>query len=236
MRRAFTLIELLVVIAIISILAAILFPVFAQAKEAAKKTTCLSNIKQIATATILYEADYDDLLPGAVFAPEGDGLEGGWMYYDNFSAADGKITTQFHPEKGSLYPYVKSKDVFKCPSDDIGRRTGNSYSINACTQNSVQTGVSSGKSSTALDNSSQFVLFAEEVFDDGSYNGSASFLSTSSTPDGFLVFPVKYLSTRHTNGSNLAFLDSHAKWTRPEQAFAQSLFQGGDPELTCLTP
>jgi prepilin-type N-terminal cleavage/methylation domain-containing protein len=63
LRRAFTLIELLVVIAIIAILAAILFPVFAQAKEAAKKTTTLSNAKQMGTALSIYSTDYDDLLP-----------------------------------------------------------------------------------------------------------------------------------------------------------------------------
>ena len=62
-RRAFTLIELLVVITIIAILAAILFPVFAQAKEAAKKTTCLSNLKNIGTAMVLYQSDYDDYFP-----------------------------------------------------------------------------------------------------------------------------------------------------------------------------
>src|SRR5580658_6158967 len=59
-RKAFTLIELLVVIAIIAILAAILFPVFAQAKEAAKKTTCLSNTQQLNNAWIMYATDYDD--------------------------------------------------------------------------------------------------------------------------------------------------------------------------------
>jgi len=235
-KRAFTLIELLVVIAIISILAAILFPVFAQAKEAAKKTSCLSNIKQIDTATLLYENDYDDQIPGAVYAPEGSGLEGGWMYYENFSAVGGDITTKFYPEKGALYPYVKSKGIFVCPSDSIGQRTGDSYSINACTQNAVDFGVSSGKSATSFDQPSQFVLFGEEVFDDGSSSESAGFLSTSSTPDGFLVFPVKYLSTRHTQGSNLAFVDGHAKWMRPERALAEYLFQGGDPAYTCLTP
>lgn len=62
-RCGFTLIELLVVIAIIAILAAILFPVFAQAKEAAKKATCISNLRQLGMSTMLYLGDSDDLLP-----------------------------------------------------------------------------------------------------------------------------------------------------------------------------
>src|ERR1700759_5194353 len=64
-RKGFTLIELLVVIAIIAILAAILFPVFAQAKEAAKKTTCLSNMKQLTLGVLMYQGDSDDALPMA---------------------------------------------------------------------------------------------------------------------------------------------------------------------------
>ena len=66
-RSAFTLIELLVVIAIIAILAAILFPVFAQAREAARQTSCLSNTKQFAVATIMYVQDYDETYPMAYY-------------------------------------------------------------------------------------------------------------------------------------------------------------------------
>jgi prepilin-type N-terminal cleavage/methylation domain-containing protein len=82
MRKAFTLIELLVVIAIIAILAAILFPVFAQAKESAKKTATLSQMKQVGTATLIYTADYDDNFPLAFMRRPFDGLGGdgnlGW--------------------------------------------------------------------------------------------------------------------------------------------------------------
>jgi prepilin-type N-terminal cleavage/methylation domain-containing protein len=77
MKHAFTLIELLVVIAIIAILAAILFPVFAQAKAAAKATVVLSNCKQLGTSTIIYTNDYDDTFPLAnVYRPDTDGSNG----------------------------------------------------------------------------------------------------------------------------------------------------------------
>lgn len=96
-RRAFTLIELLVVIAIIAILAAILFPVFAQAKMAAKKTTCLSNEKQAALGLLMYSGDSDDRFPMS-------------EYGDNSSAAAPHITWTT-----SVFPYVKNGDQLTDP-------------------------------------------------------------------------------------------------------------------------
>jgi prepilin-type N-terminal cleavage/methylation domain-containing protein len=101
MKRAFTLIELLVVIAIIAILAAILFPVFAQAKGAAKKTACLASLKQISTAWVLYNDTYDDTLMRTR-----TGGDGRWYYW--WGSYDG---TTLRPEEGLLYPYMRSKEL-----------------------------------------------------------------------------------------------------------------------------
>jgi prepilin-type N-terminal cleavage/methylation domain-containing protein len=107
-KRAFTLIELLVVIAIIAILAAILFPVFAQAKLAAKKTVGLSDCKQIALADVMYEGDYDDfVVPGLVNADPGS-LEA--SYEENPGAADGDNAYDH-----LLMPYIKSQGLWVDP-------------------------------------------------------------------------------------------------------------------------
>lgn len=121
--NAFTLIELLVVIAVIAILAAILFPVFASAREKARQTTCTSNLRQLGLAFAQYTNDYDETLPcGSYFA---SGL--GWA--------------------GQLYPYVKSPGVFKCPDDTTTNQTnvvnGTTYTLYpisyACNQNLTET-------------------------------------------------------------------------------------------------
>jgi prepilin-type N-terminal cleavage/methylation domain-containing protein len=114
-RKAFTLIELLVVIAIIAILAAILFPVFAQAKAAAKKISCLSNQKQLTLGVIMYTNDYDDLYP--IVEPGfplsqtywGSGFIG-WQY----PCGSGEFDCTY--EGNSIQPYIKSLAMAECPA------------------------------------------------------------------------------------------------------------------------
>jgi prepilin-type N-terminal cleavage/methylation domain-containing protein len=105
-RQAFTLIELLVVIAIIAILAAILFPVFAQAREKARQTACLSNCRQIGNALTMYLQDYDEMFwdsrNGAQPASNGFGANSAIEPYDEFP--------------WYLGPYVKNVDIFNCPT------------------------------------------------------------------------------------------------------------------------
>jgi prepilin-type N-terminal cleavage/methylation domain-containing protein/prepilin-type processing-associated H-X9-DG protein len=98
-RRAFTLIELLVVIAIIAILAAILFPVFAQAREKARQTTCMNNLRQIGMAVMLYRDDYDYYVPMALGQVP-------WQ-----ATAPGEV--------GLIDPYLKNEGVRQCPSRKI---------------------------------------------------------------------------------------------------------------------
>jgi len=95
-RSGFTLIELLVVIAIIAILAAILFPVFARAREKARQTSCLSNVKQLCLAALLYAQDYDELLPCDYYAC-------------NSSTTHARLVAQ-------ILPYIKNKQILYCPS------------------------------------------------------------------------------------------------------------------------
>src|SRR5689334_752254 len=117
-RRGFTLIELLVVIAIIAILASILFPVFARARAQARKTSCLSNMRQIGTALAMYIQDYDE-----THAPA--------QWHSEYGGNCSPTFFGFGRIGGLLQPYVKNRQIFICPEDTwVADNTGISMGYN----------------------------------------------------------------------------------------------------------
>jgi prepilin-type N-terminal cleavage/methylation domain-containing protein/prepilin-type processing-associated H-X9-DG protein len=216
-KRAFTLIELLVVIAIIAILASILFPVFARARENARRASCQSNLKQLGLGFMQYSQDYDERLPLATNGSGGITLPDGWVYFSVFGVTG--TPAVFDPSLGSVFPYIKSVQVFICPSDTTGRTSGNSYAINSCVGNG---GIpySLGKSLATFDETARWALLTEEGAVDGS------------TDDGYQLIVANPYSDRHLEGSNVAFLDGHVKWYRPDQ-ITSGWFQSGGNSLGC---
>jgi prepilin-type N-terminal cleavage/methylation domain-containing protein/prepilin-type processing-associated H-X9-DG protein len=218
-RKGFTLIELLVVIAIIAILAAILFPVFAQAREKARQSACLSNTKQIATALQIYTSDYDERTPGGCFAKFScAGVPGG--YIDEM----GRPTTAPNNFTGlwPLRPYLKSDKVFICPSGDWlsrpnARPVQGSYASN-------RAAVEDSRSLAEFESPSDFVAYADAVvpwIDDlgGGYVHCriGSRMSCNSWDANQCLSCNPRVTDRHSQGINQVFVDGHAKWSKLEQ-------------------
>jgi prepilin-type N-terminal cleavage/methylation domain-containing protein/prepilin-type processing-associated H-X9-DG protein len=200
MRRGFTLIELLVVIAIIAILAAILFPVFAKAREKARQSSCMSNLKQLDLAFQQYAQDYDEGLPypspgRADAAPLA--TSAAWI-----SAA---VLNQWDPKLGAIYPYVKNTQIYLCPSRKSVTPSGCTYSMNG----QLGGGISLG----AIDDVSGTALLTEADCDDAVTNYTAA-----GAADG-----GNGIST-HNDGCNIAYVDGHAKWLNASNVKKPSLY------------
>lgn len=228
MKKAFTLIELLVVIAVIAILAAILFPVFAQAREKARQTSCLSNVKQLGLAYMMYLQDYDERFPPHVTertAPTGTGT-------DQVSRAPFSYKTK-------LDPYVKNQQVYKCPSapawpaPTVGQWFTTDYGNNHNEANletasqrqwyisNPDFGFNETTTIAALTYPAQFIVLG----DAGRAAGSPSRGGMYPQPWAFDDKAVAEASQqarflpRHNGGGNIAYGDGHAKWNRPEQTW-----------------
>ena len=200
-RRGFTLIELLVVIAIIAILAAILFPVFAKAREKARQTSCLSNTKQIMLAVLQYCQDYDETMPSNNIASTPPNYFG-----------------------DEIAPYCKNTQMFTCPSatsklvlGDAWNNPG-SYTINnmgtydATVNGPCMFGSSNGGVKIAT------ISFPSQLIVLGDGNGQlqcmgATLNATVDPPE--IWSPTtnqgKWIG-RHNMGANFAFVDGHCKW------------------------
>lgn len=207
MKKGFTLIELLVVIAIIAILASILFPVFARARENARRASCQSNLKQIALGFKQYIQDYDEKYPivtnNGTSTSAGNG-PGGWGV--------------------ALQPYLKSTQIYQCPSEttqggsDPNLSTYNDYFYNYnC----------AGQNEAAMTTVSNTILQGD--FQSGYGDTVANGTNAVSTPNyniGLGTSGVAWVvptgtnqnyTNRHLDGANYSFVDGHVKWLKNDK-------------------
>jgi prepilin-type N-terminal cleavage/methylation domain-containing protein/prepilin-type processing-associated H-X9-DG protein len=198
--KGFTLIELLVVIAIIAILAAILFPVFAKAREKARQSSCLNNMKQLGTGFRMYMDDWDGVLPGA--APfDSSYRKGHWVGMTSWGTA-ATPNAPMKPEDGAIYPYVKTPNLYVCPSAAVPELRL-SYSMNCmltCAEESEMLQVQTGISDIIL------------LLDESTTTQSSTRRDKTDFPlnDGF--FCGDTLSAIHSEGANIGYADGRAKW------------------------
>ncbi len=217
----FTLIELLVVIAIIAILAAILFPVFAQARAKARQTACLSNLKQVGTGIMMYAQDYDEMLPGNSFtAPNNSAGDAGLTNAAGTQNPRGFMEPE--PQVGrnwarDIQPYVKNLQVYVCP-DTEPRGAGQVYAETRVPGGGnvsyLLNGLVSSQAMAVIPNTADIVFMHEyryisrvsqvRPYPSGTMNGKQRYIS----------FNNALYDIEHNEGANLLYCDGHAKWKK----------------------
>ena len=214
--KAFTLVELLIVIAIIAILAAILFPVFARARENARRSSCQSNLKQMGLGILQYTQDYDEKMPMG-------------------------ITVNFLPGQtvnDLLQPYIKSEQIFICPGDCepyamdwSGLGTG--YAKKASYGFNDQVIKATARNPALAANLPIAVASINQAAKTTAmYDASNIKTGNSPTTGAAYVVGNVYSARRHLNGGNALYCDGHVKWTntKPELAPNQD-YWNTDPKL-----
>lgn len=232
--KAFTLIELLVVIAIIAILAAILFPVFAKAREKARQTSCASNLKQIGLAFMQYCQDYDEKFPSGTYNIErhpssglpasvsGQPSTAGWYFED--WGADGYSGYNLYSWMDRIFPYVKSVRVFECP-DSPGRGGGwagvpvpdYGYSGNISGGIGGFTGNFATANLGSIKRPAEICLVGDWGSAMSCYPTKAAANADGSVTTGWMAYyELSYdtFATPHNGGTNMAFCDGHVKWLK----------------------
>jgi len=224
-KRGFTLIELLVVIAIIAILAAILFPVFAQAREKARQTSCLSNLKQMGLGFMMYAQDYDETLPGIKFGNNpGEGWP--WTVFPGSVDWNGVFTH-------GVQPYIKNKQIFQCPSGTETNRWSGKNGMSYCYNEYMYNYYQNFSKLATLGNAPggvASVSILSECFTSGIYNDWED--SAPAQPNGQIdgLNRIRYgqqspYISNH-GGTNLTYADGHSKFTPKDKMVSYRLRSG----------